>query len=273
MNRPREQESTDEKQAFCRRHRASMPRTHRRIKGGVALDGPLHRRGRPPRRPEFRSAFVGHLEWGQLATRRCRRRGCADATLGLGRGRGPVPAVTVEAAVADVVALLRDANIPFWIAGGFAIANPAARGYRRPDPARSRSRARLPSRRLGLPARSRRLAVALDAHPRSPCDLVSARALGTVELELLLADVVDDRWSFRRDPRISCPLADLGSITESGIPFVRPEIQLLFKAKNVRAKDEADFAAAWPLLDARARAWFIDALTLVDSSHAWLPTR
>lgn len=115
MNRPREQESTDEKQAFCRRHRASMPRTHRRIKGGVALDGPLHRRarrpsvdgrrGRPPRRPEFRSAFVGHLEWGQLATRRCRRRGCADATLGLGRGRGPVPAVTVEAAVADVVAL------------------------------------------------------------------------------------------------------------------------------------------------------------------------
>ena len=36
-----------------------------------------------------------------------------------------------------------------------------------------------------------------------------------------------------------------------------------------RPKDDADFAAALPVLDERARAWLDDALALVHPEHVW----
>ena len=56
-----------------------------------------------------------------------------------------------------------------------------------------------------------------------------------------------------------------------GIPYIRPEIALLFMAKGVRAKDEADFTAALPLLGDEQRRWLVDALVLVHPGHRWLP--
>jgi hypothetical protein len=58
--------------------------------------------------------------------------------------------------------------------------------------------------------------------------------------------------------------------TAAGIPFVRPEIALLFKAKALRAKDDADFAAVLPRLDAPARAWLTRALSDLHPRHPWI---
>ena len=49
-----------------------------------------------------------------------------------------------------------------------------------------------------------------------------------------------------------------------------PEVQLLFKAKTVRAKDERDFADAVPLLDDAQRQWLRDALQVAHPEHQWL---
>jgi hypothetical protein len=62
-----------------------------------------------------------------------------------------------------------------------------------------------------------------------------------------------DRWVFRRDGRIGGPLAAFGRRDADGVPYVAPEAQLLFKAKNRLPKDEADFAAALPRMDKAAR--------------------
>lgn len=80
----------------------------------------------------------------------------------------------------------------------------------------------------------------------------------------------DDRWNFRRDPRVQQPAAGAASRTADGIPYLRPEVVLLFKAKALRPKDELDFAAVLPNLDSDRREWLRDALTLAHPGHKWI---
>ena len=53
------------------------------------------------------------------------------------------------------------------------------------------------------------------------------------------------------------------------LPFMAPEIVLLFKAKYLRDKDEADFAVTLPLLDSAARRWLDDGLALIAPATGW----
>ena len=78
------------------------------------------------------------------------------------------------------------------------------------------------------------------------------------------------RWVFRRDERLEAPRDRLVRRTAGGIPYLAPEAILLFKAKGTRDKDEADFAAAAPDLDAEARAWLIGALERTAPGHPWI---
>jgi len=79
-----------------------------------------------------------------------------------------------------------------------------------------------------------------------------------------------DEWVYRRDPRIRLPLVRIGRQSDSGLPYLAPEVQLLFKAKQQRAKDEADFARVEPLLDANSRSWLRGALQLTHPDHPWI---
>ena len=80
----------------------------------------------------------------------------------------------------------------------------------------------------------------------------------------------DDIWVFQRDTRIRLSAASLISRTGDGIPYARPEVVLLFKAKACRPKDELDLAATLPHLDAGRRTWLREALALVHPGHRWL---
>ncbi|WP_374208167.1 MULTISPECIES: hypothetical protein [Streptomyces] len=44
-------------------------------------------------------------------------------------------------------------------------------------------------------------------------------------------------------------LAQGGRTSPSGIPYLAPEVQLFYKAKATRDKDETDFEAVLPLLE------------------------
>jgi hypothetical protein len=77
-------------------------------------------------------------------------------------------------------------------------------------------------------------------------------------------------WICRRDERIRLPYDEVIERTADGIPYGRPEIVLLFKAKHARAKDDADFAAALPRLGPERRRWLADALAVVHPDHRWL---
>jgi hypothetical protein len=80
-----------------------------------------------------------------------------------------------------------------------------------------------------------------------------------------------DTWVCRRDPTLRRPYAEVIRRTGDGLPYLAPEIVLLFKARHDRPKDRADLAVALPRLDPPARAWLHTALTRIHPEHPWLP--
>ncbi len=86
----------------------------------------------------------------------------------------------------------------------------------------------------------------------------------------MVDDTRDEQWLFRRTPAIARPITALGGVTPEGIPYLAPEIQLLYKAKGLRAKDETDFTHALPALSGERRQWLRTALLTVHPDHPWL---
>jgi hypothetical protein len=91
-------------------------------------------------------------------------------------------------------------------------------------------------------------------------------------IQVMLDESSGSDWVSRRDERIRRPVAGLGSVTADGIPYLAPEIQLLYKGKAPRPKDETDFTAALPVLTGPQREWLRDALGLMyGPGHPWRP--
>ena len=88
-------------------------------------------------------------------------------------------------------------------------------------------------------------------------------------LEFLLNEHDPDRqeWVFRRDGRIRRPLA--AAFVAGRVPYLAPEIVLLYKAKAPAAKDDADFHAVLPHLQHAQRSWLRQALDVTASGHPW----
>jgi hypothetical protein len=61
-------------------------------------------------------------------------------------------------------------------------------------------------------------------------------------------------WICRRDETIRLPYEDIICHTADGIPYLAPEVALLFKAKHARPKDQQDFDGVVPELNAAQRA-------------------
>jgi hypothetical protein len=89
-------------------------------------------------------------------------------------------------------------------------------------------------------------------------------------IQVMLDESSGTDWVSRRDARIRRPIASLGSVTANGIPYLTPEIQLFYKAKGMRRKDETDFSAVLPALTQRQREWLADAIALAcGPGHPW----
>ena len=90
------------------------------------------------------------------------------------------------------------------------------------------------------------------------------------QLEILIEEKTGDRWTYRRDPDIGVRARDIGRTTAEGIPYVRPDIQLLYKSKDPRPVDETDFLTLLPRLDAAQKAFLSAALWTTSPGHRWL---
>ncbi|MEX2208093.1 MAG: amino acid transporter [Myxococcota bacterium] len=88
-------------------------------------------------------------------------------------------------------------------------------------------------------------------------------------MDVMLEPGDADTWVFRRDERIRAKRTQMVARTRDGIPYLEPQGALLYKAKALVAKDQADFAAVAPRLAPSARAWLRDALAIIHPGHAW----
>ncbi|MCB9458317.1 MAG: amino acid transporter [Anaerolineaceae bacterium] len=90
------------------------------------------------------------------------------------------------------------------------------------------------------------------------------------EMQLMLAESEHDRWFARFDEGIGGPRNDLFT-TYNDVPSIRIEVQLLYKCRRPRPKDEADFAACLPLLSDDQCQWLATYIRrLFPDGHPWL---
>jgi len=91
-----------------------------------------------------------------------------------------------------------------------------------------------------------------------------------IPLEFLLNEKIDDQWVFRRNPEVSFPCERIGHRFENALPYLRPEIVLLYKAKNPGAIDESDFERVRTRLAPEGGQWLLNAIMQCHPDHPWL---
>ncbi|MFQ5962221.1 MAG: hypothetical protein ACE5MG_12575, partial [Candidatus Methylomirabilales bacterium] len=103
-----------------------------------------------------------------------------------------------------------------------------------------------------------------------PIHEVHAVSPDGTELEILLNESTGGVWRFRRMMEIARPLSKMGHMSALGLPYLAPEIVLLYKAKEPRAIDEEDFKAARPSLAEEAGEWLRISIGACYPDHPWL---
>lgn len=90
------------------------------------------------------------------------------------------------------------------------------------------------------------------------------------QLQLMLCESEGQEWFSRRNPLIRGKRDDL-IVQYNGLPCLRIEVQLMYKANNHRPKDDLDFEACLPLLSNETSTWLKAQLTLLyPQGHPWL---
>ena len=183
----------------------------------------------------------------------------------------------------EVADLMSDVGVPWWIAGGWAIdlfLGKQTRSHgdtdiliRRGDQLEIQAylsakglllyKTQQPGLRPWLPG---------EFQPRPFDDIWCRWSVDTPwTLQLMLLCTDGDQWVFKRDPMLRGPLDTLGRRSASGVPYMSPHIQLLYKAKpETLAKDQSDFDLTVPRLTQEERAWLLHQLgQRLAEDHPW----
>ena len=179
----------------------------------------------------------------------------------------------------DVAELLAGAPFGWWIVGGWALefAGAAPRPHLDTDvafllrdlPALRRF---LSDWHLWAPTPDRLRPVLPGTHLLDDEEQLWARrdAASPWVLDLVGTPSRGDDWVFKKDHRITRPLAEVGHATEAGIPYLAPEVALLHKAPLDRPKDRDDLASLAPVMEDEAVAWLRASIATCWPGHAWL---
>ncbi|MBB5895977.1 nucleotidyltransferase domain-containing protein [Kutzneria kofuensis] len=79
-----------------------------------------------------------------------------------------------------------------------------------------------------------------------------------------------DTWICRHDETIRLPYNDIIRHTDDGVPYLTPELVLLFKAKHARPKDQTDFDGTVPQLTKAQRTTLAELIAHIYPEHRWL---
>ena len=85
-------------------------------------------------------------------------------------------------------------------------------------------------------------------------------------LDVTIGEGSKSDWIYRRDPTVQRPWDMAVMRSNGGIPYLAPELQLLFKSKDLRPKDDVDAGEVIPTLDASQRDFLEHHL---QADHPW----
>jgi hypothetical protein len=174
------------------------------------------------------------------------------------------------------------ATFPWWIAGGYAIEQAVGRAFRthadidvlvlRQDATEVRAFLKAWDCWMADPPGTLRPWPLLEALPERAHDVWCRKtSAGDWRFQLMFDESGGEIWHSRRDARIIRPIAELETRDAAGLPYLRPEIQLCYKAKALRPKDESDFRAVLPILNREQRRWLAEAIERTHGdNHPWL---
>lgn len=90
------------------------------------------------------------------------------------------------------------------------------------------------------------------------------------QLQIMVTEVDGNDWFTRRNPLIRGKKTDLITVYQS-VPCIRIEVQLMYKAKGQRPKDEQDFHACLPKMNTNDKLWLKEKLILLyPNGHDWI---
>ncbi len=183
---------------------------------------------------------------------------------------------------ADLARLLYGLRTPWWICGGWALDLFLGRETRRHDDL-DVAVLRRDQPTLFRHLRDWDVRYATPQHALEPWDgehleppihgIWARRSNETTApwtCEFLLNEHTDQHWIFRRNEGVTRSLDEVG-MERDGVPFLCPEIVLLYKAIEPNPKNEADFVAVRPHLTQSGTRWLREALEVIDSRHPWVP--
>lgn len=99
---------------------------------------------------------------------------------------------------------------------------------------------------------------------------------GFPALEFLLNESEGNEWIWRKNREVRSPKSQVGMLSAEGIPFLGPEIVLLFKSQHITGgavneqKDQADFDEIRDTLEFERRSWLKTTLETHYPDHPWI---
>lgn len=180
----------------------------------------------------------------------------------------------------DIAVLFAPAPFPWWIAGGYTIEHFVGRPFRshgdidilvlQRDSAHVRSFLRQWDCWAADPPGHLRRWSETESLPKTVNDVwCRGERQGPWRFQLMFDHSNGESWRSRRNPLVTRPISAMAAGGDP--PFLAVEVQLFYKAKTPRQKDEFDFGACLPLLSALQRDWLRQSIvTAYGTLHPWL---
>lgn len=109
-----------------------------------------------------------------------------------------------------------------------------------------------------------------DEYLNLPIHEIHGKGEENDSLEILLNEVKDDVWYFRRNQQVTYPVSKLILLSKQNIPILCPEVVLLYKAKINKEKDRLDLSNTLSYLTNQKKKWLREAIQETHGSHDWL---
>jgi hypothetical protein len=181
------------------------------------------------------------------------------------------------ASVEEIAALMDGAPFRWWIGGGLALELFSSRSWRsHGDSDVGICRRDAPMLRAWLDGFDLWVASGGQLLAWSGGSLSATRAANNVWvrrrpdgpwiIDVCLGEGDGEQWCYRRDPGVVRPWDEVVQHDLRGVPYLAPEIQLLFKSKDIRERDQQDAEEVAPMLSDAARSWLQSVLAF---EHPW----